>query len=63
MNQGTDIRRFTTLMADWMAARLAGKMLASERWLVDASGRTHKRTFQPTDEISHPVPGSKETRQ
>jgi dipeptidyl aminopeptidase/acylaminoacyl peptidase len=36
---------FTTLMADWMAARLAGKMLASERWLVDAAGQVHKQKF------------------
>jgi dipeptidyl aminopeptidase/acylaminoacyl peptidase len=34
---------FTTLMADWMAARLAGKMLASERWLVDGAGQVHKQ--------------------
>ena len=34
---------FTTLMADWMAARLAGKMLNSERWLVDATGQVHKQ--------------------
>jgi len=33
---------FTTLMADWMAARLAGKMPKSERWLVDATGHVHK---------------------
>jgi dipeptidyl aminopeptidase/acylaminoacyl peptidase len=36
---------FTTLMADWMAARLAGKMLASERWLVDAVGQVHRQPF------------------
>jgi dipeptidyl aminopeptidase/acylaminoacyl peptidase len=27
-----------TLVADWMAARLAGKPMASERWYVDNSG-------------------------
>jgi len=29
----------TVLIADWMAARLAGKPLESERWDVDATGR------------------------
>jgi alpha-beta hydrolase superfamily lysophospholipase len=28
-----------TLLADWMAARLAGAPCASERWDVDANGR------------------------
>ncbi len=28
-----------TLVADWMAARLAGKPMANERWFVDAAGR------------------------
>jgi len=27
-----------TLVADWMAARFAGKPMASERWYVDNSG-------------------------
>ncbi|HLJ22144.1 MAG TPA: alpha/beta hydrolase [Stellaceae bacterium] len=31
-----------TLMADWMAARLAGAGFPSERWYVDASGRVTK---------------------
>ena len=31
-----------TLMADWMAARLAGTRFPSERWYVDASGRVTK---------------------
>ena len=31
-----------TLMADWMAARLAGTACPSERWYVDASGRVTK---------------------
>jgi fermentation-respiration switch protein FrsA (DUF1100 family) len=31
-----------TLMADWMAARLAGKTFPSERWYVDAGGRMTK---------------------
>lgn len=30
------------LVADWMAARLAGKPMASERWFVDNSGRVTK---------------------
>ncbi len=33
---------FQPLMADWMAKRLAGAPLASERWFVDASGRVEK---------------------
>ncbi len=36
---------FTTLIADWMAARLADKPIVSERWLVDASGKVHKSPF------------------
>jgi dienelactone hydrolase len=32
----------STLVADWMAARLAGEPLASERWFVDATGRVSK---------------------
>ena len=31
-----------TLMADWMAARLAGTSFPSERWYVDAGGRVTK---------------------
>jgi dienelactone hydrolase len=31
-----------TLMADWMAARLAGKPCVSERWFVETSGRVAK---------------------
>jgi len=31
-----------TLMADWMAARLAGTPFPSERWYVDAAGRVTK---------------------
>jgi dienelactone hydrolase len=30
------------LVADWMAARLAGKPFANERWFVDATGRIAK---------------------
>ena len=30
------------LMADWMAATLAGKPFPSERWYVDATGRVVK---------------------
>lgn len=30
-----------SLLADWMAARLAGAPLASERWDVDSAGRVH----------------------
>ena len=30
------------LVADWMAARLAGEPMASERWFVDAGGRVNK---------------------
>lgn len=31
-----------TLVADWMAARLAGKTMPSERWFVDPAGRVEK---------------------
>jgi hypothetical protein len=31
-----------TLAADWMAARLAGKPFASERWYVEPTGRVVK---------------------
>ncbi len=34
-----------TLMADWMAARLAGRPFASERWFIDPSGRVAKTAF------------------
>jgi len=30
------------LVADWMAKRLAGEPLVSERWFVDATGRVNK---------------------
>jgi dipeptidyl aminopeptidase/acylaminoacyl peptidase len=30
------------LVADWMAARLAGEPMASDRWFVDAGGRVNK---------------------
>ena len=30
------------LIADWMVARLGGKPLASERWLVQATGQVVK---------------------
>ncbi len=33
---------FPTLMADWLAARLAGTPFASERWFVDATGQVRK---------------------
>lgn len=33
------------LVADWMDARLAGKPFASERWLVEASGRVAKTPY------------------
>jgi len=33
------------LMADWMAARLAGKAMQSERWFVEASGRVQKTGY------------------
>ena len=32
----------TGLVADWMAARLAGKPMTSERWYVESSGRVVK---------------------
>ncbi len=35
------------LAADWMAERLAGKPLASERWFVKASGEVVKERFRP----------------
>ncbi len=31
-----------TLVADWMAARMADKPMASERWYVDSVGRVTK---------------------
>jgi hypothetical protein len=31
-----------TLVADWMAARFAGKPMASERWYVDNGGAVTK---------------------
>jgi hypothetical protein len=31
-----------TLVADWMAARFAGKPMTSERWYVDNSGTVTK---------------------
>jgi hypothetical protein len=34
-----------TLIADWMAARLAGKPFPSERWYVDATGRVNKTPY------------------
>ena len=36
---------FPTLMTDWLAARLAGKPVASERWWVDAGGRVERKLF------------------
>ena len=33
------------LQADWIAARLAGKVFASERWFVEASGRVAKTAY------------------
>ncbi len=30
------------LIADWLAARLAGKPIASERWFVQATGQVVK---------------------
>ncbi len=33
------------LVADWMAARLAGKPFASERWYVDPGGRISKAAY------------------
>jgi hypothetical protein len=36
----------SALLADWVAARFAGKPLGSERWYVDASGRVTKTEFK-----------------
>ena len=33
------------VVADWMAARLAGKPMTSEKWYVDATGRVTKSAF------------------
>jgi hypothetical protein len=33
------------LVADWMAARLAGKPFVSERWYVEPSGRVNKAPY------------------
>ncbi len=33
------------VVADWMAARLAGKPMTSEKWYVDATGRITKSAF------------------
>ncbi len=42
----TNLGPFATgLVADWMAARLAGKPFASERWFVEASGRVDKTAY------------------
>ena len=38
----------TGLLADWMEARLSGKPFASERWLVEASGRVVKTAYEYT---------------
>jgi dipeptidyl aminopeptidase/acylaminoacyl peptidase len=38
----------TSLLADWMEARLSGKPFASERWLVEASGRVVKTAYEYT---------------
>jgi dienelactone hydrolase len=35
----------TTMMADWMAARFAGRKFASERWFVDPAGKVNKTAF------------------
>jgi len=35
----------SVLVADWMSARLSGKPFASERWLVEASGRVAKTAY------------------
>ncbi len=35
----------TVLVADWMAARLAGKPMTSEKWFVDGAGRVNKSAF------------------
>jgi dienelactone hydrolase len=34
-----------TLQANWMAARLAGKSFASERWFVDGAGRVTRTAY------------------
>lgn len=34
-----------TLVAEWMRARLAGQPFASERWLVETSGRIDKKAY------------------
>lgn len=34
-----------TLLADWLAARLAGKPVASERWYVDGTGKVTKTAY------------------
>ncbi len=34
-----------SLMADWMAARLAGEPMESERWFVESSGKVAKTPF------------------
>ncbi len=34
-----------TFMTDWLAARLAGKPVASERWIVDANGKVDRKLF------------------
>jgi hypothetical protein len=31
-----------TMVADWMAARFAGKPFKNERWFVDATGKVTK---------------------
>lgn len=33
---------YPSLVADWMAARFAGKPFPSERWFVDAAGQIHR---------------------
>ena len=33
------------LVADWMAARLAGKPMTSEKWFVDGTGRVNRSQF------------------
>jgi hypothetical protein len=38
----------SVLVADWMAARLAGKPLASERWFVQATGQIVKTPLSTT---------------
>jgi pimeloyl-ACP methyl ester carboxylesterase len=36
----------SALLADWVAARFAGKPFASQRWYVDASGQVNKTEFK-----------------